>query len=121
MNQAITPRHSRRILNCLAIWTGRTLERLSERIHAGGDATARENGWEITRATGRFGFGARIYHDPRFAHRALCTHRSDQAEDTPAASFTSHPGAAGAAAAPQPNVGDREEGTHVRDHSRPPR
>jgi hypothetical protein len=77
MTQAITPRHSRRILSRLATWTARTLERLSDRIHAGGDATARENGWEITRATGRFGFGARVYHDPRFAYRTLGTYRSD--------------------------------------------
>ena len=37
--------------------------------HAEGDDFARVQGWEIRRATGRFGFGSRQYHDPRFDQR----------------------------------------------------
>ena len=44
----------------------RLLRQLSDRVLAGGDAFARENRWEITKTTGRFGFGARSYRDPRF-------------------------------------------------------
>jgi hypothetical protein len=44
--------------------------RLSDRAHADGDAFAAERGWTVTAATGRFGFGARIYRDPRFDQRA---------------------------------------------------
>jgi hypothetical protein len=43
--------------------------KLSDRVHRDGDALAREHGWPITATTGRFGFGARVYHDPRFAER----------------------------------------------------
>jgi hypothetical protein len=42
---------------------------LSDRVFVGGDAFARENGWEITKTTGRVGFGARTYRDPRFGPR----------------------------------------------------
>jgi hypothetical protein len=50
-------------------WVARLLRQLSDRVFAGGDAFARENGWEITKTTGRFGFGARSYRDPRFGPR----------------------------------------------------
>jgi hypothetical protein len=96
MTQAITSRHLSRLLSHLAAWTARPLERLSDRIHAGGEAIARENGWEITRATGRFGLGARTYHDPRFSQRAPANGHSGQAQHH--------------------YEGDREEATHVRDH-----
>jgi hypothetical protein len=50
-------------------WVARLLRQLSDRVFADGDAFARENGWEITKTTGRFGFGARSYRDPRFGPR----------------------------------------------------
>lgn len=42
---------------------------LSDRLHADGDRQAARYGWAITTGTGRFGFGNRTYHDPRFAAR----------------------------------------------------
>jgi hypothetical protein len=50
--------------------------RLSDRIFAGADDLAREHGWMITKTTGRFGFGARTYRDPRFDQRAAAIHSS---------------------------------------------
>ena len=50
-------------------WVARLLRQLSDRVFAGSDAFARENGWEITKTTGWFGFGARSYRDPRFGPR----------------------------------------------------
>jgi hypothetical protein len=44
----------------------RPQQRLSDRAHVGGDAFASQAGWTITRTTGQFGFGARVYRDPRF-------------------------------------------------------
>lgn len=42
---------------------------LSDQVHAAADERARRYGWEITASTGRFGFGARTYRDPRFDGR----------------------------------------------------
>jgi hypothetical protein len=42
---------------------------LSGRLHAAEDERARQYGWEITKSTGRFGFAARTYRDPRFDDR----------------------------------------------------
>ena len=50
-----------------AIGRGQTV--LSDRVHAEGDIQAACQGWEITACTGRFGFGTRSYHDPRFTAR----------------------------------------------------
>jgi hypothetical protein len=50
-------------------WVARLLRQLSDRVFAGGDVFALRNGWEITKTTGRFGFGARSYRDPRFGPR----------------------------------------------------
>jgi len=50
-------------------WVARLLRQLSDRVFGGGDAFARANGWEITKTTGRLGFGARSYRDPRFGPR----------------------------------------------------
>jgi hypothetical protein len=47
----------------------RLQQRLSDRLHAKGDAYAQQAGWTTTTTTGRFGFGARVYRDPRFAQR----------------------------------------------------
>jgi hypothetical protein len=54
----------------LAAWIVRLQRLLSDRLFAEGDAFARAQGWEITKSTGRSGFGARIYRDPRFGQRA---------------------------------------------------
>jgi hypothetical protein len=50
-------------------WIRRIQERLSNRVHAQGDALAGQAGWATTKTTGRFGFGARVYRDPRFGQR----------------------------------------------------
>jgi hypothetical protein len=47
-------------------WIAQRQRQLSDHIHADGDAFAREHGWTITTTTGRFGFGGRVYRDPRF-------------------------------------------------------
>jgi hypothetical protein len=47
-------------------WVRRRQGDLSDRVHAAADERARRYGWEVTRSTGRFGFGARTYRDPRF-------------------------------------------------------
>jgi hypothetical protein len=52
-----------------ADWIAGLLRQLSDRIFADGDAFARDNGWQITKTTGRFGFGVRSYRDPRFGPR----------------------------------------------------
>ena len=51
----------------IAAAIGARQEAVSDRMHSGGDAAARRHGWTITKTTGRFGFGARVYRDPRFA------------------------------------------------------
>ena len=50
-------------------WIRRIQERLSNRVHAQGDAFAEQTGWTTTKTAGRFGFGARVYRDPRFSQR----------------------------------------------------
>jgi hypothetical protein len=44
-------------------------DNLSTRLHAGGDAYCSDLGLTVTRETGRLGFGARVYRDPRFDSR----------------------------------------------------
>ena len=51
------------------VWVRRCQRKLSARIHAAGDDRARRYGWNVTETTGRFGFEARSYRDPRFAGR----------------------------------------------------
>jgi hypothetical protein len=50
-------------------WIRRIQERLSDRVHAQGDAFAEQTGWTTTKTAGRLGFGARVYRDPRFGQR----------------------------------------------------
>jgi len=50
-------------------WIRRIQERLSDHIHAQGDAFAEQAGWATTKTTGWFGLGARVYRDPRFGQR----------------------------------------------------
>jgi hypothetical protein len=50
-------------------WIRRIQERLSNRVHAQGDAFAEQAGWTTTKTAGRLGFGARVYRDPRFSQR----------------------------------------------------
>ena len=50
-------------------WVRRRQSELSAQVHAAGDERARQHGWTVTETTGRFGFGARVYRDPRFDDR----------------------------------------------------
>jgi hypothetical protein len=54
----------------VSAWIGRRQQDLSDRAHAAADDRARQHGWQVTKSTGRFGFGARRYHDPRFTRPA---------------------------------------------------
>jgi hypothetical protein len=47
-------------------WIRRGQQELSDAVHAAGDERARHHGWEITKVTGRLGFGGRTYRDPCF-------------------------------------------------------
>jgi hypothetical protein len=69
MTEAATRRSTGSAPRRLFGWVARFQQRLSDCVFAG-DAFARERGWEITKTTGRFGFGARTYRDPRFGQRA---------------------------------------------------
>jgi hypothetical protein len=57
------------ILARMPAWIGRRQSELSDRVHAAGDECARQHGWQVTKSTGRFGFGMRSYRDPRFGDR----------------------------------------------------
>lgn len=70
MTEAATRRCTGSAPRRLFGWVARFQQQLSNRVFADGDAFARERGWEITKTTGRFGFGARTYRDPRFGQRA---------------------------------------------------
>ena len=59
-------------------WVHRRKTAQSERVHAAGDERARRYGWEVTENTGRLGFGARTYRDPRFDDRRRQHSRSAQ-------------------------------------------
>jgi hypothetical protein len=50
----------------ISAWIGRRQQERSDRLHASGDKFAAEAGWTVTTSTGRLGFGARTYRDPRF-------------------------------------------------------
>ncbi len=61
----------------------RLQQRLSDRVHAKGDAFAQQAGWTTTRTTGRLGFSARVYRDPRFAQRHTGAHHTAQPAGVP--------------------------------------
>ena len=50
----------------LSRWIGMRQQEVSDRTYASGDALCRSQGWTVARRTGRFGFGAREYRNPRF-------------------------------------------------------
>jgi hypothetical protein len=50
----------------VADWIGAQQQAISDHAHARSDASAIAQGWTVTASTGRFGFGARTYRDPRF-------------------------------------------------------
>jgi hypothetical protein len=66
------------ILARMPAWIGRRQRELSDRVHAAGDECARQRGWQVSKSTGRFGFGTRSYRDPRFDDRRQ--HHSPGAE-----------------------------------------
>jgi hypothetical protein len=65
-----TPRTRYRVPARISAWIARRQEDLSDRAHAAADDRARQHGWQITNSTGRFGFGARLYHNPCFRRPA---------------------------------------------------
>jgi hypothetical protein len=76
----ITPRRgASNIPRLLAAQVARLQRLLSDRLFAAGDTFARAQRWEITTSSGRFGFGARIYRDPRFGQHAA----NRQSEECP--------------------------------------
>jgi hypothetical protein len=65
----ITTRTPAGIAARILAWALHYPHALSEQLHAAADERARQYGWEITKSTGRFGFAARTYRDPRFDER----------------------------------------------------
>jgi hypothetical protein len=65
----ITIRTRARLVARISGWVRRCQHELSARVHAAGDKRARQYGWEVMDSTGRLGFGARTYRDPRFDDR----------------------------------------------------
>lgn len=61
----------------------RLKERLFDRVHTRGDAFAGQAGWTTTKTTGRFGFGARVYRDPRFGQRQAAPSRTAHPAEAP--------------------------------------
>jgi len=53
----------------ISAWVRHRQRELSDRVHSAGDAAVRQHGGAITKSTGRLGFGARSYLDPRFNNR----------------------------------------------------
>jgi hypothetical protein len=53
----------------ISAWVRRRQSELSAHVHAAGDERAHRHGWTVTETTGRFGFGVRVYRDPRFDDR----------------------------------------------------
>jgi hypothetical protein len=78
MTQTATRWHPGSVPRRLAGWIGRLQRQLSDCLHADGDAFAREHAWVITKTTGRLGFGARSYRDPRFGLSAAAARRGPE-------------------------------------------
>jgi hypothetical protein len=76
--EAVTVSLARRV----ADWIGAWQQAVSDRAHASGDTYAAAQGWTVTASTGRFGFGARTYRDPRFDSRAHATAATQNPERT---------------------------------------
>ena len=70
MTEMSAGRSAKGVTGRVSAWIARLQRQLSDRIHADGDALAREHGWTVTTTTGRLGFGGRVYRDPRFDQRA---------------------------------------------------
>lgn len=66
----------------ISAWVSRGQRELSARVHAAADERARQHGWAVTECTGRLGFLARSYRDPRFNNRRQHEHHvhGDQAD-----------------------------------------
>jgi hypothetical protein len=67
MTEISTPQCVGGVVGRLAGRIAQLQRQLSNRIHADGDAFAREHGWSIAATAGRLGFGGRLYRDPRFS------------------------------------------------------
>jgi hypothetical protein len=78
MTETATRRHAGSVPRRLAEWIARLQQQLSDRLFADADAFAREHGWQITKTTGRSGFGARSYRDPRFGQRAAAARQGPE-------------------------------------------
>jgi hypothetical protein len=65
----ITIRTRASLVARISRWVRGRQRDLSTRVHAAGDERSRQYGWEVVESTGRFGFGARSYRDPRFNDR----------------------------------------------------
>jgi hypothetical protein len=78
-----TARRRYRVPARISAWIGRRQQGLSDLAHVAADDRARRHGWEITKSTGRFGFGARRYHDPRFRRPASALSLVGSAEPVP--------------------------------------
>ena len=61
---------SNHLITRLAALIAQHQRRLPDRLYANGDAVARQDGWDITVTTGRFGFSGHICRDHRFTTRA---------------------------------------------------
>jgi hypothetical protein len=82
MTDTPADRRAERLTARVKAWIAQRQHQFSDHLHADGDAFARERGWTITTTTGRFGFGGRVYRDPRFDHLAVdarrdAPHRAD--------------------------------------------
>jgi hypothetical protein len=74
----------------ISAWIARLQQQLSDRLHANGDALARQRGWTITTTTGRLGFGGRVYRDPRFDQLAADPSRRAARAEHGMAAVTTH-------------------------------
>jgi hypothetical protein len=77
MTEIATGRRADGTRGRLASWAARLQRQLSDRMFTEDDASAREHGWTVTKTSGRFGFGARTYRDPRFDQRRAAAFRGE--------------------------------------------